>query len=67
MHKHKPFLFVLGGAKFETKMPLIQKYLKIADTVFVGGALANNFFKVLGYEVGGSLVDDAHLSLNLIL
>lgn len=66
-HKHKPFLFVLGGAKFETKMPLIKKYLKIADTVFVGGALANNFFKVLGYEVGDSLVDDAHLFLKPIL
>lgn len=67
MHKHSPFLFVLGGAKFETKMPLIQKYLKVADTVFVGGALANNFFKVLGYEVGDSLVDGAHLSLKPIL
>ncbi len=67
LHKHKPFLFILGGAKFETKMPLIQKYLKIADTVFVGGALANNFFKVLGYEVGASLVDDARLSLKPIL
>lgn len=67
MHKHSPFLFVLGGAKFETKMPLIQKYLKVADTVFVGGALANNFFKVLGYEVGSSLVDSAHLSLGPIL
>lgn len=67
MHKHSPFLFILGGAKFETKMPLIQKYLTVADTVFVGGALANNFFKVLGYEIGGSLVDGAHLFLKPIL
>lgn len=67
LHKHTPFLFILGGAKFETKMPLIKKYLKIADTVFVGGALANNFFKVLRYEVGNSLVGDAHLSLKPVL
>jgi phosphoglycerate kinase len=67
MHKHSPFLFILGGAKFETKMPLIQKYLKVADTVFVGGALANNFFKVLGYEVGGSLVDGSRLVLKPLL
>ncbi len=40
-----PFFFILGGAKFSTKLPLIEKYLKLADTVFVGGALANNFFK----------------------
>lgn len=37
--KH-PFLFILGGAKFFTKMPLIKKYLKLADQVFIGGALA---------------------------
>ncbi len=52
-----PFLFILGGAKFDTKLPLIQKYLKVADTVFIGGALANNFFKDKGLSVGKSLVD----------
>ena len=51
-----PFLFILGGAKFETKLPLLQKFLKIADTVFVGGALANDFFRAKGYEIGTSLV-----------
>jgi phosphoglycerate kinase len=34
--KH-PFLFILGGAKAETKLPLLAKYLKEADHVFVGG------------------------------
>ena len=34
--KH-PFVFILGGAKFETKLPLIKKYLDRADTVFVAG------------------------------
>ena len=55
--KH-PFLFILGGAKFSTKMPLIKKYLKLADFVFIGGALANNFLKVKGYEIGKSLIDN---------
>ncbi len=62
-----PFVFILGGAKFSTKMPLIQKYLKSADFVFVGGALANDFFKAQGYEVGRSLVDDAGYDLAKIL
>jgi len=53
---HHPFLFILGGAKFETKEPLITKFLDIADNVFVGGALGNDFFKAKGYEVGGSMV-----------
>jgi 3-phosphoglycerate kinase len=51
-----PFLFILGGAKFETKEPLIKKFLEVADHVFVGGALGNDFFKVKGYEIGGSIV-----------
>jgi phosphoglycerate kinase len=36
-----PFLFILGGVKFETKLPLVKKFLEIADDVFVGGALAS--------------------------
>lgn len=54
----RPFLFILGGDKFSTKMPLIKKYLKLADYVFVGGALANNFLKAKGYEVGKSILSD---------
>lgn len=50
-----PFLFILGGAKFDTKIPLIQKFLDIADNVFVGGALANDVFKDHGFEIGRSL------------
>ncbi|KKQ87678.1 MAG: Phosphoglycerate kinase [Parcubacteria group bacterium GW2011_GWF2_38_8] len=62
-----PFLFILGGAKFSTKMPLIQKYLKSADYIFIGGALANNFFKAKGYEVGKSLVDNTNYNLKTVL
>ena len=51
-----PSLFLLGGAKFDTKMPLVEKFLKLYDHVFVGGALANDFFKAKGFEVGQSLV-----------
>ncbi|MBX4206569.1 phosphoglycerate kinase, partial [Candidatus Parcubacteria bacterium] len=35
-----PFLLLLGGAKIETKLPLVEKFSKIADTIFVGGAMA---------------------------
>jgi phosphoglycerate kinase len=60
----RPFFFILGGAKFETKIPLIKKYLREADIVFIGGALANNFFKEEGLEVGKSLVDAKTFGLN---
>ncbi len=51
-----PFIFILGGAKFDTKLPIIKKYLEKADYVFVAGALGNNLFKAHGFNVGTSLV-----------
>lgn len=50
----KPFLFVLAGAKFETKFPLVQKFLGLAEFVFIGGGLANDLFKAKGFEIGVS-------------
>ncbi len=49
-----PFVFILAGDKFETKLPLVNKFLGLADTVFIGGALANDLFKAKGYEIGRS-------------
>lgn len=37
-----PFLLILGGVKIETKLPLVEKLLPIADTVFIGGAMAKS-------------------------
>ena len=62
-----PFLFILGGAKLETKMPLVEKFLERADFVFVGGALANNFFKAQGHEIGTSLFSDQDFLLEEIM
>lgn len=58
-----PFVFILGGAKFDTKIPLLNKFKDSADTIFVGGALAHNFFKEKGFEVGTSLVSDGDFGL----
>lgn len=62
-----PFLFILGGAKFETKIPLIKKFLRKADDIFIGGALANDFLKTRGYEVGTSLVGKKDFQINTFL
>jgi phosphoglycerate kinase len=58
MQPQHPSLFLLGGSKFETKMPLIEKYLKLYDVVFIGGALANDIFKARGFEIGTSMVSE---------
>lgn len=62
MQPAHPSLFLLGGAKFETKMPLVEKYLELYDQVFIAGALMNDIFKAKGYEVGKSLVSDVSLA-----
>lgn len=54
----RPFLAVMGGAKFETKVPLVSKFLDLADLVLVGGAIANDFIKAKGYFVGESLTSE---------
>ena len=61
MSPEHPSLFLLGGAKFETKMPLVEKYLEEYDTVFIGGALTNDILKAKGYEIGQSMVSDVSL------
>lgn len=62
-----PSLFMLGGAKFETKMPLVEQFLEVYDHVFIGGALANDCFKGKGLEVGKSLVSETDLSGHALL
>lgn len=61
-----PALLILGGAKFETKTPLIERFLDIADDVYVGGALANDIYRARGYEVGVSLVSKCEISQRLL-
>ena len=53
-----PSFAILGGAKFETKAPLIKTLLAAYDHVFIGGALANDVFKAKGLSVGRSLVSE---------
>jgi len=54
---------ILGGAKIATKLPVIENFLDKAEKILVGGAIANNFFKANGINVGASLVDDGTLSI----
>ena len=51
-----PSFAILGGAKFETKAPLIKLLLEKYDHVFITGALANDVFKARGFPVGRSLI-----------
>jgi phosphoglycerate kinase len=50
----KPFYLYMGGAKVETKLPLIRTLLERADKVFIGGMICFTFlraFEKLGNNI----------------
>lgn len=61
-----PFLLILAGKKFETKEPLIRRFLKSADAIFIGGAIGNTFLVRRGIDVGKSKVENMKIPKNVI-
>ncbi|OJX47304.1 MAG: phosphoglycerate kinase [Chloroflexi bacterium 44-23] len=59
----RPFVAILGGAKVSDKIGVIENLLQKADSVLIGGGMANTFFKAQGYEMGDSLVEDEVLDI----
>ena len=57
----KPFVAILGGAKISDKIGVIKHLLTKADSILIGGGMANTFFKAEGYPVADSLVEDEAL------
>jgi phosphoglycerate kinase len=51
----RPLVAVIGGAKVADKIGVIGRFLELADTVIVGGAMAFPFLAAKGHEVGASL------------
>jgi phosphoglycerate kinase len=58
-------LAIIGGAKFETKQPLLEKLVSLYGTIFLGGALANDLLKSRGMPVGASLVSSIPVPISL--
>jgi len=54
----KPLVAIIGGAKISDKIKVIKKFLKIADHVLLGGALANNILKAKGLAIGKSIFEE---------
>ncbi len=50
----KPLVVILGGAKVSDKINVIFKLLNKANTLLIGGAMANTFLAAKGYDVGFS-------------
>lgn len=56
-----PYVAIMGGAKISDKIKLIDNLLEKADTVLIGGGMANTFLAAQGLEMGRSLVEEEAL------
>src|SRR5438132_13414325 len=53
----RPFVALLGGAKIAGKIEPLEALVERADTLLVGGGMANTFLVAKGINMGASLVD----------
>lgn len=54
----RPLVAIMGGAKVSDKIAVIQRFVRVADTIIIGGAMANTFLAYKGISVGASKVED---------
>jgi phosphoglycerate kinase len=59
----RPLVAVLGGAKVEDKIEVIERFLDLADAVLIGGAMAFPFLAAEGHFVGESLCSEEDVVL----
>ena len=53
-----PLVIILGGAKVEDKLPLIDIFSLKAHRLLIGGVIANTILKAWNFEIGSSLYEE---------
>jgi phosphoglycerate kinase len=53
----RPLMTLVGGAKIADKIDILERFVKIADSVAIGGAMANTFLLAQKVSIGKSLAD----------
>jgi len=59
----KPVTLIIAGAKMETKVPVIERFLEKGDHILVGGCIANTLIAARGFDVGASKYDAEGMEL----
>lgn len=59
----RPLVVILGGAKVSDKIGLVSRFLEIADTLLIGGAMCFPFFRSRGLPTGDSLCEEEGIPL----
>ncbi len=54
----RPFAAILGGAKISGKIDTLRVLSRRADTLLLGGGMANHFVRAIGLSVGRSLLEE---------
>ncbi len=57
----RPLMAIIGGAKVADKIEIIERFIKMADFVAIGGALANPFLLAGNISIGDSMYDESEL------
>ena len=58
----RPFTVIMGGAKVDDKLELINNLLENCDNLIVGGGIANTFLEAIGNNIGKSLSNKDYIS-----
>ena len=59
----RPLVAVLGGAKVSDKIAVIERFLTLAETILIGGAMCFPFLAARGHSVGASLCTEEDVEL----
>jgi phosphoglycerate kinase len=59
----RPFVAIIGGAKISGKIDVVRNLLPRVDRLLIGGAMANTFFRAMGFQTGSSLVEEDRVQL----